>query len=89
MEELRTVKVTRRGGLTLPVELREKYDIEPGDVLTLMDLNGAVVLTSGTMEVDHLASSVRDRLEATGESLESVLDELADRRKDNGHSNGS
>ncbi len=87
MEELRTVKVTRRGGLTLPVELREKYDIEPGDVLTLMDLNGALVLTCGTMEVDHLASSVRDRLEASGESLESVLDDLADRRKDNG--NGS
>jgi len=84
MEKLRTVKITRRGGLTLPVELREKYGLEPGDVMTLMDLNGALVLTSGTMEVDHLAASVRDRLEAAGEGLEDVLDALADRRKDNG-----
>lgn len=84
MEELKTVKVTRRGGLTLPKALREKYGVEPGDVMTLMDLNGAIVLTSGTMEVDYLANSVRDRLEATGESLEAVLDALADRRKDNG-----
>ena len=35
-----TVKIAQRGLITLPQPVREAYHIEPGDVLTLLDLDG-------------------------------------------------
>ena len=33
-----TVQIRKRGVLTLPAELRQKYDIEEGDTFRLVDL---------------------------------------------------
>ncbi len=35
----------QRGTLTLPIEVREKYGIQPGDTFRLTDLDGTLVLT--------------------------------------------
>jgi AbrB family looped-hinge helix DNA binding protein len=40
-----TVQVRKRGVLTLPAELRQKYDIEEGDTFRLVDLDGVFVIT--------------------------------------------
>ncbi len=47
-----TINITRRGGVTIPKELREKYDLEQGDVLSLIDLDGAFVVKPGPLETD-------------------------------------
>ncbi len=39
------IQVAKRGVITLPQDLRKQRDIQEGEVLTLLDLNGVFVLT--------------------------------------------
>jgi len=73
-----TIKVRKRGKLTLPAELRERYKIKSGDTFRLVDLDGIFVLTP---MVPELAREIeRARLEA-GLSVEEMLMTLRDQRK--------
>lgn len=76
-----TVQIRQRGSLTLPVELRERYGIEPGDTFRLVDLDGIFVLTPMVPMVPELAREIeRARLEAgldTAELLQALREERA------------
>jgi AbrB family looped-hinge helix DNA binding protein len=76
-----TVRVARRGLLTLPKALRDAYNIEPGDALTLLDLGGVFVLSPCLSEVDALAEPIAADLQAQGETLESMLQALREERE--------
>lgn len=39
------IQVRSHGVITLPVDLREKYGIESGDIFRLIDMDGVFVLT--------------------------------------------
>ncbi len=75
-----TVQVRKRGVLTLPAELRQKYGIREGDTFRLVDLDGIFVLTPMVPMVPDLAREIeRARLEA-GLSLEELLQGLREQR---------
>jgi bifunctional DNA-binding transcriptional regulator/antitoxin component of YhaV-PrlF toxin-antitoxin module len=76
-----TVRGAKRGLLTLPKALRDAYNIEPGDALTLLDLGGVFVLSPRLSEVDALADPVAADLRAQGETLESMLQALRKERE--------
>ena len=76
-----TVQVVKRGLLTLPKALRDAYNIEPGDALTLLDLGGVFVLSPRLSEVDALAEPIATDLQARGETLESMLQVLREERE--------
>jgi len=67
--------------LTLPKALREKYGIEPGDQLTLLDLDGVFVLMLERSQIDKLADRIGEALRARGESMESMLQTLREERE--------
>jgi bifunctional DNA-binding transcriptional regulator/antitoxin component of YhaV-PrlF toxin-antitoxin module len=69
----RDLRVAQRGLVTLPKAWRETYAIETGDAMTLLDLGGVFVLVPHQGEVDRIADRLRDRLEAEGETIESLL----------------
>ena len=76
-----TIQVRKRGTLTLPAELRERYKIKSGDTFRLIDLDGIFVLTPMVPMVPELAREIeRARLEA-GFSVEEMLKTLRDQRK--------
>ncbi|MCK4451379.1 MAG: AbrB/MazE/SpoVT family DNA-binding domain-containing protein [Anaerolineae bacterium] len=76
-----TVQVRQRGTLTLPAELREKYDIQPGDTFRLVDLDGIFVLTPMVTMVPELAREIElARLDA-GLSIEELLANLREQRE--------
>lgn len=76
-----TVQVNQRGTLTLPAELRAKYNIEPGDTFHLVDLDGIFVLTPMVPMVPELAREIeRARVEA-GLTIEDLLEGLRERRE--------
>jgi bifunctional DNA-binding transcriptional regulator/antitoxin component of YhaV-PrlF toxin-antitoxin module len=76
-----TVQVRQRGTLTLPTELRERYDIRPGDTFRLVDLDGIFVLTPMVTMVPELAREIEQaRLEA-GLSIEELLSTLREQRE--------
>lgn len=75
------LQVRKRGVVTLPVDLREKYGIEEGDTFRLIDLDGVFVLTRMVSLVPELAQEIeRLRLEA-GLTTEELLDGLREQRE--------
>ena len=54
-----TVQVAQRGLITLPQALRKAYDIQPGQELTLTNLDGVFVLSPRASQIDPLADSAR------------------------------
>lgn len=71
------VQVARRGIITLPRELRDHNNIEEGNILTLIDLGGGVVVMSlHRSRVDEFANQLAKEWQASGESLESMLNTL-------------
>lgn len=76
-----TVQVRDRGVLTLPADLREKYDIRSGDTFRLVDLDGIFVLTPMVPMVPELAREIeRARIEA-GLSTDDLLRGLREQRE--------
>ncbi len=77
----RTVQVRKRGTLTLPAELREKYNIKPGDTLRLVDLDGVFILTPLRPLVPDLAREIEHLREEQGLSIEELLAALREQRE--------
>jgi AbrB family looped-hinge helix DNA binding protein len=80
MSDVLTIKVAKRGTITLPKSLRDQYHIQEGDGLTLLDLGGVFVLSRETSQVDELADRIGDTLRERGETLESMLATLREER---------
>jgi bifunctional DNA-binding transcriptional regulator/antitoxin component of YhaV-PrlF toxin-antitoxin module len=76
-----TVQVRERGVITLPSELRQKYNIESGKIFKLVDLDGIFAFVPITPMVPELAREIeRLRLEA-GVSMEELLQDLRAQRE--------
>ena len=76
-----TIQIRQRGSLTLPAKVRERYKIKPGDTLSLVDLDGILVLTPMVPMVPELAREIeRARIEA-GLSVEDLLTTLREQRE--------
>ena len=67
------VKVAQRRLVILSQQLRQAHGIEPGQQLTLVDLDGVLVLSPQASQVDALANQLAQELAARGESLETML----------------
>ncbi len=75
------VQVRKRGALTLPAALREKYGIREGDTFHIVGLDGILVLAPMTPMVPELAREIeKARLEA-GLTTEELLDNLCRQRE--------
>lgn len=58
MSQIALVKVTRKGQMTIPQELREDMGIEPGDYVALRPLMGGVLLSKATVTPQVKAEDV-------------------------------
>jgi len=76
-----TVQVRKRGTLTLPAELREKYGIKPGDTFYLVDLDGVFILTPMAPLVPELAREIERLRKELGLSTEDLLAALREQRE--------
>jgi bifunctional DNA-binding transcriptional regulator/antitoxin component of YhaV-PrlF toxin-antitoxin module len=77
-----TIQVAQRGVFTLPKALRDAYQITAGDMFTVIDLgDGNILLRRGHSQVDELLEGIRSDLEASGESLETMLARLRAQRE--------
>ena len=68
-----TIQIRDKGLMTLPVELRRRYHLEPGDVYTLADLgNGAFLLTPGVSRVSAHGDRIARLMAEEGVTLEDI-----------------
>ena len=76
-----TIQVRDRGVFTLPVDLREKYQIETGDIYRLVDLDGTFVLTPMVPIVPELANEIEKLRVEAGMTMEELLIGLREQRE--------
>lgn len=67
-----TIQIRGRGTLTLPAALREKYRLDEGDPLTVVDLDGAVLLSPRLLVVPRLAAEMERLRQARRLSLKEL-----------------
>jgi bifunctional DNA-binding transcriptional regulator/antitoxin component of YhaV-PrlF toxin-antitoxin module len=76
------IQVRKKGILTLPMDLREKYGVDEGDVFTLIDMgDGSFLLTPRISQVNRLGDRVAEILDSANVSLDDLLDTLDDERE--------
>ena len=81
MELPLNIQLSQRGVLVLPKAIRDTYQLNAGDVLTLVDLGGVFVLTPQKPQVDQQADALAQDLYQSGESLESMLAAIRELRE--------
>jgi bifunctional DNA-binding transcriptional regulator/antitoxin component of YhaV-PrlF toxin-antitoxin module len=81
MPDTLTVQLAQRGIITLPNSMRNKYNLRPGDSLTIRDLGGVFVLSPRHSEIDELADRITQALVERGETLETMLQTLREERE--------
>ena len=81
MNDTMTVQMTQRGVFVLPKDLREAYNLQPGDSFSLLDLGGVFVISPRLSEIDSLADRITQELQGQGETLEGMLQMLREERE--------
>jgi bifunctional DNA-binding transcriptional regulator/antitoxin component of YhaV-PrlF toxin-antitoxin module len=59
--------------LTLPAKLRAKYRLDDGDSLTVLDLDGTILLSPKVAIVPKLAAEIERLRRAAGLAVEDLL----------------
>jgi len=77
----KVIQIRSRGNLTLPARLRERYALEDGDPVTVVDLDGVILLAPKTGIVPKLAAELERLREGAGLSLDGLLAGLPEKRK--------
>jgi len=77
-----TIQIRRKGVITLPAKLRRQYNLDEGDVFTLVDLgDGSFLLTPQVSQVAHLGDQVARLMEEEGVTVEEMLEALDQERE--------
>jgi bifunctional DNA-binding transcriptional regulator/antitoxin component of YhaV-PrlF toxin-antitoxin module len=77
-----SIQIRGKGTVTLPIELRRKYSLDEGDIITLIDLgDGSFLLTPIVTTVDRAGDRVAQMMEETGVSEEEILAALDEERE--------
>ena len=77
-----TVQMRGKGTITFPAKLREKYQLQEGEVFTIIDLGGgSFLLKPKILEVDRLSGQIAKRLKEENISLDDLLQALDEERK--------
>lgn len=79
--DARIVLLRGRGALTLPARLRERYALKEGDPVTLVDLDGVIVLAPRVGIVGKLAAEIERLRRGSGLSEDDLLSGLSDERR--------
>ena len=77
-----TLQIRGKGTITLPANLRKKYNLEEGEVFTIIDLGGgSFLLKPKVLEVDVLSRRIAKRLKEDNIDIEDWLVTLREERK--------
>lgn len=78
--EVKVVQVRGRGTVTLPARMRERYGLSDGDPITVVDLDGVLVLSPKVGLVPKVAAEIERLRTRAGLSLEDLLASQAQER---------
>ena len=71
------IQIRKKGSMTVPSQIRNKYDVNEGDIYTLIDLgDGAFMLTLRVSHVNRVGDQIAEMVKDGNTSLEELLDSL-------------
>lgn len=77
-----TVQIQSKGMITLPIDLREKYKLEKGKMLSVIDLGeGKILLTMKASRLSKITARIEENLKEENVTLDDVLEQLDEERK--------
>ena len=79
-----TVRLRERGQLTIPQGARDNLAVNEGDTLTLIQINGLLVLGPKQPLIPELSEQFSRQMDEEGVSLADLLEGLAEERKRSG-----
>lgn len=74
------VQVAKRGVITLPAEVRKGNQIREGQTMTLIDLEGVLILAPRELQTDRLANRLAEIWQEQGLDLAAMLKTLREVR---------
>ena len=74
------LQVRKRGTITLPTRLRQKYHLEEGDPLTVIDLGEGIFLSPHPALLPKLAGRIEELRKKYNISLEELIKGVAEQR---------
>lgn len=74
------MQVRGRGNLTLPAKWRRKYSLDEGDPVTLIDLEGVLVVSPKLSLVDKFGNQIEEMRKREGLSVEELVQGVAQQR---------
>jgi AbrB family looped-hinge helix DNA binding protein len=78
------VQIRDRGAVTLPAKLRAKYRLGDGDILSVLDLNGSILLSPRAPVVPKLAAEIERLRKSAGLAVDDLLISRRSRRTPSG-----
>lgn len=77
-----TVQIRSKGIITLPIALREKYKLEKGKTLSVIDLGGGkMLLTTKASRLSKITAQIEKNLKEEDVTLDDLLEQLDEERK--------
>ncbi|MCB0303743.1 MAG: AbrB/MazE/SpoVT family DNA-binding domain-containing protein [Calditrichaeota bacterium] len=68
-----TIQIRKKGNLTIPMEIRKKYQLEEGDPVTLIDTGEGIFLSPKRSLLPKLVAEIEALREKHNVSLEDLI----------------
>ncbi len=76
------IQIRKKGSLTVPIEIRNKYGLNEGDIFTLIDLgDGSFMLTPRVSQVNRLGHQIAEMVKEENISVDDLLSSLDEERE--------
>ena len=69
----RTIQIRKKGSLTLPMNIRKRYDLEEGDPVTLIDLDEGIFLSPKPSVLPKLVAQIEKIRQENNISLTELI----------------
>ncbi|MFQ5639599.1 MAG: AbrB/MazE/SpoVT family DNA-binding domain-containing protein [bacterium] len=70
----KTIQIRKKGALTLPMELRKRYQLDEGDPVTLIDLDEGIFLSPKLSVLPKLVAQIEKLRQKNNISLAELID---------------
>jgi bifunctional DNA-binding transcriptional regulator/antitoxin component of YhaV-PrlF toxin-antitoxin module len=79
----KVVQIKQKGSVTIPTEFRERYLLNDGDPITLIDLGEGIFLSPKRSVLPKLVAEIEELRRKYDISLEELIQGVAEERKKN------
>lgn len=81
-EKSAVAEIKARGQLTIPKKIREMSHLEEGQVVSIIPVGDALIVTPKRLELDEARREIRKVLKASNVTIEELIEGLKEERED-------